>query len=100
MQLRAKTTVYAEELLVHDRRQRQGTEGFDTSLVDLFAVFVFALQLKGKEVCQLFTLVVTAQQPERIGIPDLQRPEIQNTLQTNVKSRPYQPNLVRTSMLK
>ena len=81
MQLRAETTVNTQELLVHDRRQRQRTEGFDARLVDPFAILVFALELEGKVVRQVATLVVTAQQPERIGIPDLQCPEVQNALQ-------------------
>lgn len=70
-----------EELLVHDRRQRQGTEGFDARLVDPFAILVLALQLEGKVVRQVATLVVTPEQPKRVGIPDLQCPEVENALQ-------------------
>ena len=43
MQFRAETTVDAEELFVHDRRQRQRTERFQTCLVDPFTIFVLAL---------------------------------------------------------
>lgn len=81
MELRAKTTVDTQELLVHDGRQRQRTERFDARLVDPFAILVLALKLEGEVIRQVATLVITAQQPERIGIPDLQRPKVQNTLQ-------------------
>jgi hypothetical protein len=63
VELRAKSTVYAEELLVHDRRQRQRTERLHTSVVDFLRVFVLALELKGKVVCQMATLMVPSQQP-------------------------------------
>jgi hypothetical protein len=76
MQLWTETTVDTEELLVHDRRQRQTTEGINASVVDPFAIFMLALQLEGEIVCQVATFVVTPQKPERIGIPDLQRPEV------------------------
>ena len=60
VQLRAETTVNTEELLVHNRRQRQRTERLDTGLVDPFAIFVFALQLEGKVISQVATFVVSA----------------------------------------
>lgn len=72
--------MYAEKLLVHDRRQRKRTERFGTGLVDPLAIFVFALELEGKVFCQVATLMVTTQQPKRLRVPDFQRPEIQNTL--------------------
>lgn len=61
----------AKKLFVHDRRQRQSTERLDASLVNPLAVLVLALQLKGKIVRQMSTLVVAPQQPERIRVPDL-----------------------------
>ena len=80
VQLRAETTVDTEELLVHDRRQRQRTEGFDARLVNPFAILVLALELEGEVVRQVATFVVATQEPEGVGIPDLQRPEIQDAL--------------------
>lgn len=80
MQLRAETTVNAEELLVHHRRQRQGTERFKTSLINAFAVLVLTLQFESEVVCQVATLMVTPQKPKRIRIPNLQSPEVENTL--------------------
>ena len=50
--------MYAQELLIHNRGQRQGTEGFDTSIVDPFRVLVLALELKGKVVSQVPALVI------------------------------------------
>lgn len=64
MQLGAESTVNTEELFVHDRRQRQRTEGFQTCLVDPFTIFVLALQLEGEVVCQVATFVITPQQPK------------------------------------
>lgn len=84
VQLRAETTVDTEELLVHNRRQRQRTEGFDARLIDPLAILVFTLQLEREVVCQVATLVVTPQQPKRVGIPDLQSPEIQNALRPKI----------------
>lgn len=80
MQLRAETTVDTEELLVHDRRQRQSAERFNARLIDPLAILVLALQLESKVVRQVTALVVTAQKPERVGIPDLQCPQVQNAL--------------------
>lgn len=80
MQLGTETSVDTEELLVHDRRQRQGAKRFDACLVDALAVFVFALELESEVVRQMPTFVVTPQEPERIRIPDLESPEIQDTL--------------------
>lgn len=69
-----------EELLIHDRRQRQGAKRFNACLVNALAVFVLALELKGEVVRQVPTFVITPQEPKRIRIPDLQSPEIQDTL--------------------
>jgi len=71
MKFGAKATVNTEELLIHDRRQRQTTKRVDTSIVNPFAIFVLALQLESKVVRQVATFVVTAQEPERIRVPDL-----------------------------
>lgn len=70
----------AEKLLVHDRRQRQRTEGLDASFVDPLAVFVFALEFECEVVRQVSALVIASQQPEGIRVPDLQRPEVKNAL--------------------
>ena len=76
VQLWAETAVDTEELLVHDRRQRQRAERFDAGLVDLFAVFMLAFEFKGEIIRKMSALVVATQQPQCVGIPDLQRPEI------------------------
>jgi hypothetical protein len=53
----------AKKLFVHDRSQRQSTERIHTSFVNLLRVFVLALQLEREVVCQMSTLMVTAQEP-------------------------------------
>ena len=64
MQFGAEAAVDAEELFVHNRRQRQRTEGFQTCLVDPFTIFVLALQLEGEVVRQVATFMITPQQPK------------------------------------
>lgn len=94
-----------QELLVHDRRQRQGAKGFDAGFVDALAVFVLTLQFEGEVICQMPALVVTSQQPQRIRVPDLQGPEVENTLHKVRPFAPHNPATARkpkelTSMLK
>lgn len=76
MQFRAKTSVDTEELLVHDRRQRQRAERFDAGLVDLLVVFMLAFEFKGEIIRKMSTLVVATQEPQCVGVPDLQGPKI------------------------
>lgn len=80
MEFWAEATMDAEELLVHNRRQRQRTERLETRLVNPLTVFVLALQLEGEVVCQMTAFVVTPQQPKRIRVPDLQCPEVEDAL--------------------
>jgi hypothetical protein len=70
-----------KELFVHDRRQWQRTERFHGCIVDTFCVFVFTFQLEGKIVCQVSAFMISPQQPETVGIPDLERPEIEDALE-------------------
>ena len=42
---------------------------------------MLTLELEGEVVCEMATLVVSSQQPERVGVPDLQGPEVEDTLQ-------------------
>ena len=71
VKLRTESTVNAEELLVHDRSQRQGAERLHAGIIDSFRVFVLALQLECKVVCQVTAFVVTAKEPESVRVPDL-----------------------------
>jgi hypothetical protein len=80
VELGAQTAVYAEELLVHDRSQRQRAERVHACFVDGLGVLVLALELEGEVISQMPALVVSAEEPERIRVPDLQRPQIQNAL--------------------
>lgn len=41
---------------------------------------MLTLQLEGEVISQMTTLVVSSEQPKRIRVPDLQRPEVQNAL--------------------
>lgn len=45
---------------------------------------MLALELKGEIVGEMATLVVSAQQPESLGIVYLQGPQVQDTLDTKV----------------
>lgn len=74
----------AQELLVHDRRQRQATERLHAGLVDGLGVLVLALELEGEVIGQVAALVVAAQQPEGLGIVDLERPQVQDALDAEV----------------
>lgn len=77
--------MYAEELLVHDCRQRQCAERLHTSVVYLFRIFVLALEFEGEVIGQMSTLVVTSQKPQCVGIPYLERPQVQHTLMKSEK---------------
>jgi hypothetical protein len=41
---------------------------------------VLALQLEGEVIGQMATLVVTTHEPESVWVPDLESPEVENTL--------------------
>lgn len=80
VQFGTEATVDAKELLIHNRCQGQGAEGFHTGFVDSLRIFVLAFEFEGKVVRQMSALVVTSQQPESMWIPYLQRPQVQHTL--------------------
>ncbi|TKW51225.1 hypothetical protein CTA1_2028 [Colletotrichum tanaceti] len=86
VKLGAQTTVDAQELFVHDGSQGQAAEGLHAGLVNGLGVLVLALELEGKVVGQVATLVVTAEQPQGLGVVDLQAPEIQDALDAEVAS--------------
>ena len=76
MQLRAESTVDTQKLLIHDRGQRKGAESVHAGFVYSLGVLVLALELEGEVIRQMAAFVVSAEQPKRVGIPDLQRPEV------------------------
>lgn len=80
VQLGAQAPMYAEKLLVHDRGQWQGAKRVHASIVDLLGILMLALEFKREVIGQVATFMVAAQQPQGIGIPDLQRPQVQNAL--------------------
>jgi hypothetical protein len=80
VQLRAQSTVNTQKLLVHNSGQGKGAERVHASLVDGLGVLVLALELESKVISQMAALVVSAEQPECVGVPDLQRPEVKNAL--------------------
>ena len=80
MQLGAETTVNTQELLVHNSSKGKSAEGLHASLVNSLGVFVLALKLEGEVVGQMATLVVTTHEPEGVGVPNLEGPEVENTL--------------------
>lgn len=80
VELRAQTTVYTQELLVHDCGQGQRAERVHACFVYGLGVLVFALELEGEVVGQMAALVVSSKKPERVGVPDLQRPQVEYAL--------------------
>jgi hypothetical protein len=80
VQFGTETTVNTQELLVHNSSEGKSAERLHTSLVHSLGVFVLALQLEGKVIGQMATLVVTTHEPESVGVPDLESPEVENTL--------------------
>ena len=64
--------MYAQELLVHDGSQWQGTEGFHASIIHFLRVFVLAFQLEGEIIGQVTAFVIASQKPKSVGIPDLE----------------------------
>jgi hypothetical protein len=99
MELRAQTTVYAEELLVHDGSQRQCAERVHACFVNGLGVLVLALELEGEVISQMPALVVPAEEPERVRVPDLQRPQIQDALR-KLACAQLRAATIHTSMLK
>lgn len=45
---------------------------------------MFALELEGKVIGQVATLVVSSQEPQRLGVVNLQGPEVEDTFDTEV----------------
>lgn len=80
MQLRTETTVNTQELLVHNSSEGKSAERLHASLVNGLGVFVLALKLEGEVIGQMATFVVTAHEPESVRVPDLEGPEVENTL--------------------
>jgi predicted nucleic acid-binding protein len=66
--------VNAQELLVHDRGEWQRAERFDARVVYTLGVLVLALELKRKIICQVPALVISAEEEERVRVPNLERP--------------------------
>lgn len=84
MQLGAQATVDAEELLVHNSGQGQAAERVHTGLVHGLGVFVPAFELEGEVIGQMAAFVVSAKQPEGLGIVDLERPEVENAFYAEI----------------
>jgi hypothetical protein len=78
--------VNAEELLVHNSRQRKSTERFHTGFVDGLGVLVLAFKLEGKVIGQVATFVVSSQQPKSLGVVNLETPEVENALYAEITS--------------
>ena len=72
VELRAQSSVYTQELLVHDSGERKRAEGVHAGFVDSLRVLVLAFELECEVIGQMATFVITAQQPKCVGVPDLQ----------------------------
>jgi hypothetical protein len=60
---------------------------------------VLAFQLEGEVISQVTAFVVATKEPQGVGIPDLQRPQIQDALR-HVSASQILRSTVLTSMLK
>ena len=101
IQFWTEAAVYAEKLLVHDGSQRQGAERIHTSFVNFLRVFVLTFELEGEIVCQMPALMISSQEPQGVGIPNLEGPEVEHTLDyASATSDTTRDNARLTSMLK
>ena len=80
VQLGTETTVDTQELLVHNSSEGKSAERLHARLVHSLRIFVLALELEGEVIGQMATLVVTTHEPEGVGVPNLETPEVENTL--------------------
>jgi beta-lactam-binding protein with PASTA domain len=80
VELGAQATVYTQKLLVHDCCQRQCTERVHAGLIHGLRVLVLALKLECEVISQVPAFVVSAQQPERIRVPDFEGPKVEDAL--------------------
>jgi hypothetical protein len=55
--------VNTQELLVHDRGQRESAEGLHACLVDLLRILMLALELEREVVGQMPALVISSEKP-------------------------------------
>jgi hypothetical protein len=69
--------VYAQELLVQDRRKGQGTERLEACLVHALGVLVLAFGLEREVVGQVPALVVSAEKEERVWVANLEAPQVE-----------------------
>jgi hypothetical protein len=74
----------AQKLFVHDRGERQRAERLEARFVYAFRVLVLALDLEREVIGQVPALVVSTEEEERVGVPDLEGPQIEHTLQARV----------------
>jgi hypothetical protein len=70
----------AQKLFVHDRGERQRAERLEARLIYAFGVLVLALDLECEVIGQVPALVVSAEEEERVGVPNLESPQIEHTL--------------------
>jgi hypothetical protein len=66
--------MYAQELLVQDRREGQGTERLDARLIHALGVLVLTFRLEREVVSQMPALVVSAEEEERVRVANLESP--------------------------
>lgn len=86
VQLGTQTTVDTQELLVHNSSQGKAAEGLHAGFVHGLGILVLALQLEGEVVSQVATLVVASQQPQCLGVVNLERPQVENAFDAKVSS--------------
>uniref|UniRef100_A0A182J1E9 Uncharacterized protein n=1 Tax=Anopheles atroparvus TaxID=41427 RepID=A0A182J1E9_ANOAO len=84
LDLGRQAAVNTEELLIHERRQRQAVERVHARVVHALRVLNLTLLLKRKVFCQVTTLVVAAQQKQGRRVAELERPQVEDALYAEV----------------
>lgn len=72
VELGRQTTMNAQELLVHDRRQRQVAKRIHASVIDGLRVLVLAFEFESEIVGQVTAFVVASKQEQGVRVPDLE----------------------------
>lgn len=73
-----------QELLVHNCSKGQAAERLHACVIYGLRVLVLAFKLKSEVIGQVATFVVTSEQPQCVGVMDLERPKVEHTFDTEI----------------
>ena len=63
MQFGTKSSMYAQKLLIHNRRQRKRAKRIHAGFIDPLRIFVFAFEFESEIICEMAAFVVPPKQP-------------------------------------